>query len=64
LRGYKLLQGFRGSAPADVNALADAISRISQLIHSEREHIAEIDVNPLICSAKRVVAVDGLVVRA
>jgi acetate---CoA ligase (ADP-forming) len=64
LRGYKLLQGFRGSAPVDVNALADAISRISQLIHSEREHIAEIDVNPLICSATRVVAVDGLVVRA
>lgn len=64
LRGYKLLQGFRGSAPVDVDALADAISRISQLIHGEREHIAEIDVNPLICSAKRVVAVDGLVVRA
>lgn len=64
LRGYKLLQGFRGSAPADVDALADAISRISVLIHSERERIAEIDVNPLICSATRVVAVDGLVVRA
>lgn len=64
LRGYRLLQGFRGSAPADVDALADAISRISLLIHSERERIAEIDVNPLICSATRVVAVDGLVVRA
>lgn len=64
LRGYKLLQGFRGSAPADVDALADAISRISMLIHSERDRIAEIDVNPIICSATRVVAVDGLVVRA
>lgn len=64
LRGYRLLQGFRGSAPADVDALADAISRISMLIHSEREHIAEIDVNPIICSDTRVVAVDGLVVRA
>lgn len=64
LRGYRLLQGFRGSAPADLNALADAISRISLLIHSAREDIAEIDVNPLICSASRVVAVDGLVVRA
>ncbi len=64
LRGYRLLQGFRGSAPADVDALADAISRISLLIHSERDRIAEIDVNPLICSATRVVAVDGLVVKA
>ncbi len=64
LRGYRLLEGFRGSAPADVNALADAISRISLLIHDERERIAEIDVNPIICSATRVVAVDGLVVRA
>lgn len=64
LRGYRLLQGFRGSAPADVDALADAISRISQLIHSERERIAEIDVNPIICSASHAIAVDALVVRA
>ncbi|MCW5654743.1 acetate--CoA ligase family protein [Hydrogenophaga sp.] len=64
LRGYRLLQGFRGSAPADVEALAEAVSRISLLIHGERERIAEIDVNPIICGATRVVAVDGLVVRA
>lgn len=63
LRGHALLQGFRGSAPLDIDALADVVSRISLLIHEERERIAEIDVNPVICSASRVVAVDALVVR-
>lgn len=64
LRGYALLEGFRGSASADVDALADTVSRISLLIHSQRDRIAEIDVNPVICSASRVVAVDALMVRA
>ncbi len=64
LRGYQLLQGYRGSAPANIDALAEAISRISTLIASERDLIAEIDVNPIICSAERVIAVDGLIVRA
>lgn len=64
LRGRALLDGFRGSEAVDVDALADAISRISQLISDERERIAEIDVNPIICSGSRVIAVDGLVVRA
>ena len=63
LRGHALLQGFRGSAAADIDALADIVSRISLLIHEERGRIAEIDVNPVICSASRVVAVDALVVR-
>lgn len=64
LGGYALLQGFRGSAPVDIEALAGLVSRISVLVSEERERIAEIDVNPVICSAERVIAVDALVVRA
>ena len=63
LRGHALLQGFRGSAAIDIDALADTVSRISLLVHQERERIAEIDVNPVICSPAGVIAVDALVVR-
>ena len=41
----------------------DIIRRVSELAADEREQIAEIDVNPLICAGERQVAVDALIVR-
>ncbi len=64
LKGVRLLTGFRGSKPVDLVAIADAICRVSELIADHRDAIVEIDVNPLICSADGVLAVDGLIVRA
>ena len=63
LKGAALLTGFRGSAPVDLNRFADAIVRVSELIADQRSLIREIDVNPVICSGERVVAVDALIVR-
>lgn len=62
LRGSALLHGFRGSEPVDLDRLADIVSRLSEFIADQREHVAELDVNPLICSGGRVVAVDALIV--
>jgi len=62
LKGYKLLTGFRGSAPVDLEALADAIARISELASDLAAEIEELDVNPLRCDGERVLAVDGLIV--
>ncbi|QRY31858.1 acetate--CoA ligase family protein [Variovorax sp. PDNC026] len=63
LKGRALLDGFRGGPSVDREALADVISRISELLADQCAHIAELDVNPLICSGDRVVAVDALIVR-
>jgi acyl-CoA synthetase (NDP forming) len=63
LRGYKLLEGFRGLPPVDQHRLVDTIRRVSELAADGREQIAEIDVNPLICAGERQVAVDALIVR-
>jgi acyl-CoA synthetase (NDP forming) len=63
LRGARLLQGFRGSEPVDTERLADLIARLSELAADQRERILEIDVNPLICAAERIVAVDALIAR-
>ena len=62
LKGYKLLAGFRGAKPVALDALAEAIARISELASDQREHLAELDVNPILASADRVVAVDALAV--
>jgi len=46
LRGAALLKGHRGSAPADVPALRDALLRVSALV-SVCPEIQELDINPL-----------------
>ncbi|WP_207802914.1 acetate--CoA ligase family protein [Roseicella frigidaeris] len=63
LKGYRLLRGFRGLPPVDEAALAAIIRRVGELAADQRERIAEIDVNPLICAGSRILAVDGLIVR-
>jgi acyl-CoA synthetase (NDP forming) len=63
LKGSALLRGFRGSEPVDVDRLADVVARLSEFIADQRERVAELDVNPLICAGGQVVAVDALVVK-
>jgi acetate---CoA ligase (ADP-forming) len=61
LKGAKLLDGFRGSAPIDVDRLAQVICRLSEFAADQADRLAELDVNPLICSADGIVAVDALI---
>jgi acyl-CoA synthetase (NDP forming) len=63
LRGFPLLDGFRGRAPADVDAAANAIAALSHVAVAFGERLGEIEVNPLIVHAAGagVSAVDLLV---
>ena len=47
IRGYPLLQGYRGRPPADVDALRDILLRVSQLAEDLPE-VVELDLNPVI----------------
>ena len=46
VRGSQLLQGYRGSPPADVAAVKDALLRVSAIAHAVPE-LAEMDLNPV-----------------
>jgi acetyl coenzyme A synthetase (ADP forming)-like protein len=46
-RSYALLQGARGQAPVDLEAIANALQRISQLA-TDYPQITELDINPFI----------------
>jgi acyl-CoA synthetase (NDP forming) len=63
IKGYPLLAGARGRAPADVDALADAIVRLSALAVDLKDHVAELDINPLFVfeRGKGVKAADALI---
>lgn len=62
LRAYPLLEGVRGSAPRDIDALADAIATVSEIAAGVPE-IREMDLNPVILYAagKGLVVVDAVV---
>ncbi|NIR46824.1 MAG: CoA-binding protein, partial [Gemmatimonadetes bacterium] len=47
VKGYQLLAGMRGERGVDLDALQEAIQRISQLV-GDFPQIAELDINPFV----------------
>jgi len=62
LRGAALLKGARGKAPADIDAIVNAVMGLSALAEDLGESISEIDVNPLVALPDRAVVVDALII--
>ena len=60
IRGAAILSGIRGEAPADRDALVDAVRRVAQLAVDFPE-IEEMDVNPLLAFEHGATAVDARV---
>ncbi len=58
---YKALKGVRGRASINMAALEELMVRFSQLV-VEQPWIAEIDINPLLASPERLLALDARVV--
>ena len=60
VKAYKLLQGARGTTPAQIDQIESTLLRLSQLV-SDFAFIDELDINPLIISEKNgeAIAVDG-----
>ena len=61
VKSYPLLTGFRGSKPVDMEKLASAIMKLSEIL-LEIEEIKEIEINPLLVYEEGAVAVDARVV--
>ncbi|MGF1478262.1 MAG: bifunctional acetate--CoA ligase family protein/GNAT family N-acetyltransferase [Cyanophyceae cyanobacterium] len=60
-RIYEALHGVRGKTSVDLTALAKLMVRFSQLV-VEQPWIKEIDINPLLASSDRLLALDARVV--
>jgi len=47
IKGYPILAGARGEAPADMKAIVDMMLKVSQLINDLKDYIKEMDLNPV-----------------
>jgi acetyltransferase len=60
-RIFTALKGVRGRKPVDLAALENLLVRFSQLVLEQR-WVAEIDINPLLASPERLLALDARIV--
>lgn len=58
---YRALKGVRGRKPVNLEELEQLMVRFSQLV-TENPRIKEIDINPLLASSERLIALDARVV--
>lgn len=61
LRVAPLLAGYRGKPAADMNAIVAAVLAVQDYVTANAASLEEVEINPLICTADRAVAVDALV---
>jgi acyl-CoA synthetase (NDP forming) len=63
LKCAPLFNGFRGAPPADLNAAADVILAVADMVEDDPSSIIELDINPLMLQAegRGVVAADALI---
>ena len=68
LRSWPVFQGVRGKPPADVEALAQALVKVSHFAWASRETVSEVDINPLLVrpvtrtQGTGVIAADAVIV--
>jgi acyl-CoA synthetase (NDP forming) len=65
LKSYKILAGYRGAKPCDIDALTDMMVKISEYACEHKDEIKEMDLNPVFVypDGEGVLAVDALIVK-
>jgi acyl-CoA synthetase (NDP forming) len=61
IKGYPILEGYRGQEPANVGVLEDYLLKVSKFV-DKRPDIKELDINPVFAYKDGAVAVDARVI--
>jgi acyl-CoA synthetase (NDP forming) len=61
IKGYPLLQGYRGKEPANISALVEIILKISKLIE-ENPQIKELELNPVFVYRDKALGIDARII--
>jgi succinyl-CoA synthetase beta subunit len=65
LHGHKIFEGVRGQGPRDIDALIKAMVGLSKIFAAHRNHLSDMEINPIMVGAKGagVAAIDVRLVR-
>ena len=61
IKGYPVLQGYRGQKPASIPALEQLILKVSQFVEKNPQ-IKELDLNPVFAYPDKAVAIDARII--
>ncbi|MEQ9260865.1 MAG: acetate--CoA ligase family protein [Roseovarius sp.] len=61
LRIAPLLHGYRGKPGADMDAIVRAVFAVQAYVEAHAGQLEEVEINPLLCTPDRAVAVDALI---
>ena len=61
IKGFPILDGYRGKPKADINAIVDTLLKISDLVINNEE-IYEMDLNPVFIYEKGLICVDARII--
>ena len=63
LKGVALLKGYRGKHPVDMDAVAEAISKLSLFVAAHADTLESVEMNPVRARQHDCVALDALIVK-
>jgi len=61
IKGYPVLEGYRGHDPADISFLEDLLLKVSDFVDKNPE-IKELDLNPIFAYKNKAIAVDARII--
>jgi len=61
IKGYPILEGYRGLEPANIEVLEEILLKVSDLVEN-RPEIKELDINPILAYSDGALAVDARVI--
>lgn len=61
IKAYKILKGYRGKKPVDINALVDILMKTSEILKDNPE-IKELDINPVFALTDKAIAGDARII--
>ena len=61
IKGYPILQGYRGQEPADIKTLEGLLLKVSEFVEKQPE-IKELDINPLFAYRDGALAIDARII--
>lgn len=64
LRIWPMIEGYRGKPAANLEAILTTVEAVQAYVIAHATDIGEVEINPLICTPERAVAVDALIRKA